>query len=208
MPSGRIPHSNRCRFRSSDLASGLLLAFVALGTAACGGGGGGPRLMDVTGDWQITLLAFGDSITRGVGDGNNELATPAVSVAGYPARLIAILGLPVINAGKGGERTVAGLPRLTATLVANPEVDYVIILEGVNDLLDNGSDEEAQAETLENLRGMIQVVLGMGRIPVIGTLTPICCNQEFSIDAADVASLNDGIRNLAFEFPDRPNRFL
>ena len=93
---------------------------------------------------------------------------------------------------------------MNATLAASPDVDYVIILEGVNDLafdrLENGSDEGAQAEILANLRGMIQVVLGMGRIPVIGTLTPICCNQEFRIDPADVASLNDGIRNLASEF--------
>ena len=88
MPNRHIPHSNRSLFRSSDLAGGLLLAFVALGTAACGGAGVGetvaPRLMDVTGDGQIILLAFGDSITRGVGDGNNERATPRCRLRGIP----------------------------------------------------------------------------------------------------------------------------
>lgn len=175
----------------------VALALLGLGMAGCGGGGGGGgmRLVDVNGDGQIVILAFGDSITRGVGDGTSDRSTPALVIAGYPARLGATLGLTVRNAGQPGERAVNGVPRLNDTLRESPDVDYVILLEGINDL----SNDEPPENVLGSLRAMINVVLGMGRIPVIGTLVPICCQESFVIDPAEVAFVSEGIRGLGAE---------
>jgi len=56
-------------------------------------------------DGKILLMAFGDSITAGVGDGPGAENFPRPP-AGYPLRLQSLLGLPVVNDGDPGERTI------------------------------------------------------------------------------------------------------
>ena len=80
---------------------------------------------DVTGDKKLTILAFGDSITKGVGD--------TVHVGGYPSRLSSILGTTVINDGRNGEvLATIGFTRLRSEL-RRYKPDLLIFNEGNSD---------------------------------------------------------------------------
>jgi acyl-CoA thioesterase-1 len=71
------------------------------------------------------VIAFGDSLTEGVGAGEGE---------DYPSLLARGLQQPVINAGRRGDTTARGLARLEKdVLERNPRL--VIVLFGGNDFL-------------------------------------------------------------------------
>jgi len=88
------------------------------------------------------LLAFGDSLTLGVG------TEPALS---YPAQLNRLSGRKVINAGVSGETSAEGVRRLPA-LLDKYEPELVIICHGGNDLLRKLDRNELQS----NLRNMFE----------------------------------------------------
>ena len=122
---------------------GTVLALVVL-VAACSGGQ--PRLARLAPD--AVVLAFGDSLTAGVG------ANPGES---YPARLEALIGRKVVSSGVPGETSAAGLARLPAALEeAKPQL--VILCEGGNDFLQKL--DEAQAAS--NLRAMVRLAQSRG----------------------------------------------
>jgi lysophospholipase L1-like esterase len=181
-----LHHQNR------ELATWLI--GVALLVAACGSGGGHGTsqltLEDVNHDGQIVLLAFGDSITRGVGDGPGEHDAPPAP-AGYPLRLQNLLGVTVIDDGNPGELTSDGMQRLLGSLEVN-HPDYAILLEGTNDVL--GGDGNA---AVGNMRSMIKSVFAAGAVPLLGTITPICCDTEAVHPQSVILSYNDNIRALA-----------
>lgn len=93
---------------------------------------------------NATVLAFGDSITRGNGAGARE---------SYPVVLSELIGRRVINAGKAGELSRDGLKRLPG-LLASYRPRLVILTHGGNDLL-RLMDKR---ETEENLRQMILMI--------------------------------------------------
>jgi lysophospholipase L1-like esterase len=95
-----------------------------------------PRL--VAGD---VVLAFGDSLTYGVGAHRNQA---------YPAVLQTLLGKPVINAGVPGETTAEGLKRLPQTLDKHQPKILLLCLGG-NDLLRG----RPRTEITQNLRTMV-----------------------------------------------------
>ena len=177
----------------------IVAVLVSAMAAACGGGGGGGGgggptgigLEDLDADGNVYILAFGDSITRGQGDGVRSNHVPAIDIAGYPARLRDLAGVPVANFGVPGERTSQGVDRLPAILSRN-RADYVIILEGVNDLLP-GRD----VDTIGNLRAMVDQTFIAGAQPILATLTPTCCNHSFSAPIGSIQHLNAQIQNLA-----------
>ena len=122
---------------------GTVLALVVL-VAACSGGQ--PKLARLAPD--AVVLAFGDSLTAGVG------ANPGES---YPARLEALIGRKVVSSGVPGETSAAGLARLPAALEeAKPQL--VILCEGGNDFLQKL--DEAQAAS--NLRAMVRLAQSRG----------------------------------------------
>jgi lysophospholipase L1-like esterase len=88
------------------------------------------------------LLAFGDSLTVGVG---------ADTQLSYPAQLSRLLGRNVINAGVSGELSVAGARRLPG-LLDKYEPELLILLHGGNDILQRRSRDELRA----NLRRMYE----------------------------------------------------
>ncbi len=93
---------------------------------------------------DATILAFGDSLTLGVG-ANDEDA--------YPQKLEKLINLKVVNAGVSGEATAEGLQRLGAELDRySPQL--VILLEGGNDILRNYN----LAQTKQNLAKMIEEI--------------------------------------------------
>lgn len=99
-----------------------------------------------------TILAFGDSLTFGVG------TEPANS---YPAILAELSGLDVINAGISGETTEEGLQRLPLEL-DRTYPDLLILIEGGNDILQNKSESTIKS----NLSKMIELAHSRD-IPVV-----------------------------------------
>ena len=80
-----------------------------------------------------TYLAFGDSITMGVGD------DPERPEPGYPPRLEALLStggntVTVENHGLGGEETSEGVTRLSEVLSGAQSGDTLLLMEGTNDV--------------------------------------------------------------------------
>ena len=94
------------------------------------------------------ILAFGDSLTSGVG------VNPDNS---YPSALAKLTGRKVVNAGISGEVTKQGLARLAKVIdKTNPEL--LILLQGGNDILRNHN----LAETKRNLSAMISLAKDQG----------------------------------------------
>ena len=130
-----------------------LLALVLL--TACSGGQ--PKLVRLAPD--AVVLAFGDSLTFGVG------ANPGES---YPARLEALIGRKVVSAGIPGETSAEGLARLPSAL-AEAKPQLVILCHGGNDLL--RKLDEAQAAN--NIRAMVRLARAHGaRVVLIGVPKP------------------------------------
>lgn len=94
------------------------------------------------------ILAFGDSLTDGVGVSRPD---------SYPAVLERLSGRRVVNAGISGEVTTDGLPRLEELLYQSSP-DLLILLEGGNDILRNHN----LAKTKSNLSTMITMAKKRG----------------------------------------------
>lgn len=137
-----------------------------------------PLIYDVDLDGQIEIDAFGDSITRGVGDfnaANTEVEgvfTPSVE-AGYPLRIEQLLGVPVSNLGDPGQRlTKRGLVDF-ARLIPSRRPDLVIFSGGTNDAV----DQINQNDFMRSAQTMINIAKAVGTVPVIATPPPACCGR-------------------------------
>ncbi len=153
-------------------------------------------LKDTNGDGQIEVLAFGDSITYGVGDGASPGAyvpdiTESGSPRGYPVRLSALLGVPVYNAGVPGEELCTDGVERFPNLVVNSSVDVVIIKEGTND-----TQRFVTTRTLSaNLQRVINVARAEGKSVVLATLVPP--TGDHAQFAGFSAVYSSAIRNVA-----------
>lgn len=94
------------------------------------------------------VLAFGDSITAGIGAGAGE---------SYPDVLGKLIGRTVVNAGVPGEVSAEGLARLPELLEAQKPA-LLILCHGGNDLLQRLD----QGQTAGNLRAMIRLARERG----------------------------------------------
>jgi acyl-CoA thioesterase I len=117
----------------------------------------------LSGDNRPRIVAFGDSLTAGLGVAADET---------YPAELqrrLDALGLRyrVINAGVSGETTAGGLRRVPWVLRSNPEI--VILELGANDGLRGLRVNETQAnleQIIQQLqRSGVQVILAGMKLP-------------------------------------------
>ena len=130
------------KLKSRPRFSGRALLLAALLLQGCAE----PKLSPLPIDG--TVLAFGDSLTLGVG---------AHSRDSYPSVLSALGGRRVVNAGVSGETTDLGLARLQDTLPkVNP--DLLLLLEGGNDIL----RARDPADTKSNLAAMVELALSQG----------------------------------------------
>lgn len=128
----------------------LLLGLSVIGCAK-------PRVEKL--DPHSKVLAFGDSLTAGLGTGPGE---------SYPAILEKMLGCQVINSGVSGEDTEAGLVRLPAALEEH-QPQLVILCSGGNDMLNH----QPNSQTEDNLRKMIETIHASGAdILMIGVPRP------------------------------------
>ena len=141
-------------------------------------------------------LAFGDSITRGV------VRSDGTTAEGYEIELEALIdenlwASQVLNSGKSGERTSDGVNRLVQILNTY-SLDYVLLLEGTNDILDGVPYET----TLYNLGMMVDYCISYNVTPIIATLPPLKIDVSGSkggyID--EIPNVyNPGIKEIASE---------
>jgi lysophospholipase L1-like esterase len=142
--------TDRTRTRLALMSAVLLLATAAAPAAA------------------TRFLAFGDSITAGVGF--DDCACQCLEACGYPHRLELLLRdagvtAEITNAGFGGERTPEGLIRIDQEL---PGHDVLLLMHGSNDI----SREISLETTLFNLNVMAEKAEGRGMSVVHATLIP------------------------------------
>ena len=145
---------------STRVAQGRVLALLIVAAAILPSAGcsiSQPELPVL--DKNATVLAFGDSITRGNGAGARE---------SYPVVLGELIGRRVINAGKAGELSRDGLERLPG-LLASYKPRLVILTHGGNDFLRLMD----RRETEENLRQMIRLIRQQGvSVVLVGVPAP------------------------------------
>ena len=132
---------------------------VLLLIAACGEEA--PRLPALSPD--ASIIAFGDSLTSGVGAGPGQ---------DYPSQLARLTGFRVTNAGVPMEISAEGLARLPALLDRNP-TDLVILIHGGNDFLRHLPQEQTAANLKDMIaearnRGISVVMLGVPQPALFG----------------------------------------
>lgn len=141
---------------------------------------------------QTAYIAFGDSITAGVGDDNR-------AEKGYPPRLEALLrnageNAVVENHGIGGENTVEGLERINGVLNESAlSGDVLLLMEGTNDI----SNKISLETTRFNLNQMALRAEARGMKAIHATTIPRLPNAKF--DPGNIANteLNQNIRDMA-----------
>ena len=148
----------RIRQRFHTLAAASATAFLLAGAAT-------------TASAQDVVLAFGDSITHGLGDGS---VTCDGAPGGYPPRLRSTLGtqgtpITTRNYGLCGERTSSGVSRIDAVLADNPDADVILIMEGTNDLSSNAISTQSMRF---NLNQMVDKAEAAGLEPVLASPVP------------------------------------
>ena len=94
---------------------------------------------------DATILAFGDSLTKGTG---------AASDQSYPAILSRLSGITVVNAGMPGELSSDGLQRLPNVLQTT-QPQLMILCHGGNDML-RKKDLQAAARNIESMIALAQ----------------------------------------------------
>ena len=98
------------------------------------------------------VVAFGDSLVEGIG---------ASAGNDFPAELGRNLGISIINKGKGGDTTQAGLLRLQSVLDENPGV--VLVLLGGNDVI----RRVPKQETFNNLGAIVERLEASGAVVIL-----------------------------------------
>ncbi len=155
-----------------------------------------PVIGDLNGDGVVQTDAFGDSITRGVGDFvsvGEEVESVGVpsGEAGYPLRIELLLGIPVSNLGIPGERLATrGLVRF-AESQPDRRPDVVIISGGSNDAIDQVPATDYQ----RSVQTMINIARATGTLPVLAGVPETCC--EHSGLNAFIRPYNSVLRTLA-----------
>lgn len=138
---------------------------------------------DRNGDGLIHILAFGDSITYGVGDGYEpgedviDLQSSSGS-GGYPVRVSTATGIAVSNAGEPGERFLwTGIDRFPE-LVVNSDVDTVLFMEGANDAIHRITGGEYRLA----LQRIMNVARAEGKHLIVSTLpAPVAFRESLSL---------------------------
>ena len=176
------------------------LISVAAALCGCAHSVSAQILEDKNGDGAVEVLAFGDSITYGVGDGIEpgeyvleitDLGRPR----GWPLRLSSLLGVSVLNAGVPGEGlsedgSETGVQRFAGVVVGS-SADVVVIKEGTNDAQRLVSDSQ--------YRNALQKVINTARADnknvVVATLAaPLGLREQY---APFTGNLSMVIRDVA-----------
>lgn len=154
-----------------------------------------PAVLSIGGNRANRYMAFGDSITVGVGGGAG---------GGYPpylrADLRAFLGeADIVNAGDSGTKSIEGEARMTRELRKNDPA-FTLILYGTNDWNSAVCRDEFPCYTIDSLRSMILQARDNGSNPILGTIPP--ANPAWVDRNAEarniwVGQMNDLVRTMA-----------
>lgn len=138
-------------------------------------------------------IAFGDSITFGVGDSRAQ--------GGYPPQLETLLisrgqSVDVVNAGLSGETTTLGLSRINSVLNSTGATsgDVLLLMEGTNDVNERVSNETIVA----NLDVMADRAEARGLDVVHATLVPRLPSANHDGTNQITEELAGAIRELAW----------
>ncbi len=100
-----------------------------------------------------SIVAFGDSLTAGVGAGSDD---------DYPSQLAAAIGAPVVNAGVSGDTSAGALARIDRDVLAH-DPRIVVVGIGGNDYLQS----VPIAQTEENIREIARRLRDAGAMVVL-----------------------------------------
>ncbi len=131
----------------------VFVLIFCISLSACGPGGGDFSQIRNVDSMGTTIVSFGDSLTEGVGAGAGKT---------YPQLISDGLGRPVINAGRRGDTTAAGLTRLEQDVLAR-DPRLVLVLFGGNDFLRRVPIER----TVNDLETMIKRIHERGAMVVL-----------------------------------------
>jgi lysophospholipase L1-like esterase len=141
-------------------------------------------------------LAFGDSITFGVGDDPNR------AKLGYPPRLenrlqTAGVSATAVPLGVSGEKTPEGLGRINSALTQAQAApgDVLILMEGTNDV--SQRDLISIENTIQNLDRMADAAQALSLTVIHATVIPRPPWAKKDADNLLTDQLNGRIRNLA-----------
>lgn len=145
------------------------------------------------------ILCFGDSLTYGTTLRAPEGWAALTPVEGYVPKLSRLLaaeygeGIQLINSGVGAETTTLGLERLKREIgLYQPEL--VLLMEGAVDI---GDPSPRYERVRRNLRRMMTEVQSHGIAVIIGTVPPFHPDGFRISGIANVATLNQIIREEA-----------
>jgi len=162
--------------------TGMAVLFAGWLAGCDDGGGSGSKLENPNpGDNDLNVVvAFGDSLTSGVGQG----VTP------YPPRLAGLIGKTVHNEGIGGSKALENVDR-AQRVIDRHRPAFMLILYGYNDII-NGRRTSTVVSAIEE---MALVCEQNNVVPVVATYPiPIRGHRVF---AYGVFLLNEGIRDMA-----------
>ena len=156
------------------------------------------NLQDFNADGFITVLAFGDSLTRGTGDFIapfqliEDVTQPSPGQeAGYPLRTEAFLNLQVTNAGIPGEELVSDGVERFARAIPSERPDLVVIGGGANDAIFRVNS----GTYFFSVQTMINIARAVDALPVLTTIPTLCCDHNGIRPYTD--QYNDKMRALA-----------
>jgi lysophospholipase L1-like esterase len=144
-------------------------------------------------------VAFGNSITDGAASANNANGTWPDILSNRISTLPSGAPFAVINMGIGSNRVVSadlagpsGIHRFADDVLARPNVGYLILLEGINDI----SYEHASAETITGAYASMVSQAHAAGIKVYGaTLLPIGNSTKYTVaNEATRQAVNTWIR--------------
>jgi lysophospholipase L1-like esterase len=142
---------------------------------------------------SVTVVAFGDSITAGVGtSGNND----------YVSVLSNRTGVSIINAGRPGDTTASALARIDSAVLSR-DADMVIVFLGGNDLLQGVPVQQRIANItaiVQQIRSdgaaVILVGVGSGALDAFEGALPGIASQTSSTLVPAVLDGIFGVSNL------------
>lgn len=160
----------------------ILLFLLCLSLFGCG------SKETVTIGRDSVIVAFGDSLTQGVGVSISE---------SYPSQLEILLGVKVVNSGISGQTSQQGFARIDEVLNENMP-DVLIICYGGNDVL----QRKSKSELTNNLRQMILAAQQKGievilvAVPDFGLrLSPMDLYRQLASEH-DVVLIEDTLSDL------------
>ncbi|PST81976.1 hypothetical protein C7T94_17470 [Pedobacter yulinensis] len=144
---------------------------------------------------SINVVTFGASTVQGINGFNFQSYLEQHFLRCYAGKSINIT-----NEGISGQTTAQGLARLDQA-IAN-RTGFIFIMMGANDALQIAGGRGTTAETIANMRQIIERCLRAGLVPVIGTLQNFDDrNSGFNARVnVHVRTLNTAYRNLAREY--------